>query len=437
MPRAIPWPSPLALLLATGLSAGCNQYELFRVAGFSQTSFNNDADVLFVVDNSSSMQDESQALAVNFDAFIRKLTDPGEGAATRDGLVDAVENYISYAQNREIIVDYQLGITTTDVAGTYGALYGGGSDAVKVIADEHSQDIPTAFNKNLLCSATCFVDDSLLADDPAYECTDPPAPPGDAVSTQYLDCLCGAGTWEGQCGAGTEEHLEAVFMAMCRAAPDGQVPDACFTENQFSEADVESNAPLLRDGSTFIPILVTDEGDTSRRMSQGDAEPDEYDQLFAQFEHRMTWAVIGPNTEVCNGGGATTWGVSRLRWFVDDTNGRWFEIAEETGGGDCQVSDFASAMEQLGELLNSLLKAFVLQSVPDVDTIVVFVNGDEVPESVETTDDETGTVTYTDGWSYLPAENAVEFHGSYVPDYNAEVEIFYRPLSGMPRELPF
>jgi len=172
-------------------------------------------------------------------------------------------------------------------------------------------------------------------------------------------------------------------------------------------------------------------------MSQGDGEPDEYAGLFDQFEHRMTWAVIGPSTDVCNSGGATTWGVSRLRWFVDDTSGRWFEIAEQDGGGECQVSDFATAMEQLGELLNSLLKAFTLQSVPEVETIGVFGNGGQVPESVESLDETDGTVSYTDGWSYLAAENAVEFHGSYVPDYNAEVEIFYRPLSGMPRELPF
>ncbi len=431
MVRLNRWPSTLGLLLALGGAAGCNQYELFRVAGYSQTSFNNDADVLFVVDNSSSMQDESQALAVNFDSFIRKLTDPGSGAATKDGLADAVDNYISYAQNREIIVDYQLGITTTDVAGTFGALYG----PTPIITDETEGDIASAFNKNLLCSATCFLDENLLADDATYECADPPPPSGAEISSQYLDCVCGAGAWENQCGAGTEEHLEAVFMAMCRSVEDP--PEDCFENNQFDETHVGSNAGMMREGSTLIPILVTDEGDTSRRMTQGDAEPDEYAKLYDRFEHRMTWAVIGPNTETCNGGGATTWGVQRLRWMVDDTNGRWFEIAEPDGSGDCQVSDFAAAMEELGTLLNSLLKAFVLQSVPDVETIVVFVDGEPIVQAVESADEDSGQVSYTDGWTYLAAENAIEFHGSAVPDYNADVRIYYRPLEGMPRELPF
>ena len=40
-----------------------------------------------------------------------------------------------------------------------------------------------------------------------------------------------------------------------------------------------------------------------------------------------------------------------------------------------------------------------------------YVDGDEVPRSVETVGDDL-SVTYTDGWSYLPSENAVEFHGA-------------------------
>lgn len=422
--------STLAVLFAS--LCACNRYELFRVSGYAQEDFSNDADVLFVIDNSSSMVDEAEALALNFDTFIRRLTDPSEGAASTDGLTDATDNYITYVQNRSFIVDYQLGISTTDVAGTYGALYG-----ESPVLTRSDTDIATQFNRNLLCSATCFNDADTVPSDPEYVCEDPPPPPGDQISQQYLDCLCGStDAWEGNCGSGNEEHLEAVYMAMCRAVPDP--PADCYDEiNQFTDDDVGTNAPMIRDDSTVIPVIVTDEGDTSRRMTQGDDEPDEYAELFDKFNKRMAWAVIGPRTDVCNSGGATTWGVERLQYFVDETNGLYVDIETPDENGDCAAADFATAMEQLGNLLNNLLTVFPLQSVPDVDTILVFVDDQPVDRASETFDEETGEITYGDGWSYLAAENAVEFHGDAVPDYNAKVRIYYLPLEGMPRELPF
>ena len=44
---------------------------------------------------------------------------------------------------------------------------------------------------------------------------------------------------------------------------------------------------------------------------------------------------------------------------------------------------------------------------------------------------------FASGWSYDPSQNAVVFWGDDVPDYNADVRIFYRPLEGTPRDLPF
>jgi hypothetical protein len=208
-------------------------------------------------------------------------------------------------------------------------------------------------------------------------------------------------------------------------------------------------------------------------MTTSDDTPDEYEELFDMFDVRMAYAVIGPRTDRCNSGGAQSWGVDRFQYFVDDTEGRWFDITAlgvpdeevinpDTGlacwdtngngspdntedlnedgvvdGGDCcTISDFASSLEELGDLLNSLATAFPLDSVPDVDTIRVFIDGEEVPRAVETVAEDL-SVEFSSGWSYLPAENAVEFHGSAVPDYNADVEIYYLPLEGMPRELPF
>jgi hypothetical protein len=417
------------LFAALLLGSGCNNYDLFRVSGFAQESFSNQADVLFIVDNSSSMQDESVALALNFDVFIRNLTEGASGG--QDGLKDAVGNYIAYTQNKESVVDYQLGITSTDVAVSYGALYGD-----PPLLNRGSPNLVTSFNKNLLCSKAAYLKKADVPSDPTYQCVDNPKPANDEISQEYLNCLCGGSSWENTNTGGNEEELEAIFMAMCRSVDNP--PEECFDPvDQFTDADVQSNKGLMRDNSTLIPIIVSDEGDSSRRMNTGDGTPNEYATLFDKFGQRMTFAVIGPTTDVCNSGSATTWGVERFQWFVDDTGGRYFNIAEPDDQGVCAITDFSVAMEQLGQLLNSLQDTFPLQGVPDVDSIRVFVDNKGVPKAEENVDTAAGTVTYGNGWSYLPDQNSIEFHGDAIPGYDASVRIYYLPLAGMPRDLPF
>ena len=94
-------------------------------------------------------------------------------------------------------------------------------------------------------------------------------------------------------------------------------------------------------------------------------------------------------------------------------------------------------------LLNSLETSFQLRSVPDVTTIQVYVDGEEVSaspilnaEEYDLNPDEV-TPNYGDGWSYSSAENAVVFWGTAIPDYESDVRIYYRPIGGTPRELPF
>ena len=404
---------------------GCENVELFRVAGFAQEDFSNDADILFLVDNSDSMQDEAAALGLNFDGFIRELT---ASSGSTNGLNDAVDNYVRYVQSRTSVVDFQRAITTTDVSATFGDLEGSPR-----ILNNDAEDITTAFNRNLLCNATCFLDSTAVATDSDYVCTDPPAPPGEELTTQYLNCLCGENQWANQCGSGNEEHLEAIFMAMCRASDDP--PTECFDNNLFDESTIGTNAGLIRENSTFIPVIVTDEGDTSRRMSQGDGDPDEYAELFNKFDTRMAFAVIGPTTDNCNTANATRWGVARYEYFVTETGGSYYPIAQGTTDS-CGVSDFKTAMTNLGQLMSRLVDAFTLQSVPDVDTLRVFIDGVRV-DSANGIQQSDGSMTYTDGWTYQPDRNAIRFHGAAVPDYNAQVRIYYRPLEGMPRELPF
>ncbi|MBW1877316.1 MAG: hypothetical protein JRJ84_03045 [Deltaproteobacteria bacterium] len=369
-------------LLLVPLLLGCNQYDLFRVTGFQQEAFTNDADVLFVVDNSGSMVEENEALGDNFEVFISELA-AEQGTATSDGLVDAVDNYIEFASRRTTFIDFHIGVTSTDAGATYGGLFGSNP-----VIEFGEPDVVEAFQ----------------------EATDEANQIG---------------------GSGNEEGLEAVFMAMCRAAPEP--PEPCFEEvNQFTEEDILSNDGLLRRNSAFVPVIVSDEGDVSRRKDgDGDDFPDEYDRLYRLFGQRMAWAVIGPQAGICNfETPVPDWTADRYRYFVDETDGIWVNIAEEDQ--DCAVTDFAAALQEIGELVNRLLESFPLQAVPDPETILVFVDGKEVDRAAGD-----GQGGFTDGWSYDADDNAVRFHGTAVPDYNAKVRIYYLPISGMPRDLPF
>ena len=423
-----------ALILAL---AGCNQYEMFRLAGYQQATFSNDADIVFIIDNSSSMTDEAEDLALNFDVFIDTLTSTEGGKLPEGSVSDAVDAYILYTRERGRFLDYQLAITTTSVEdpgtsppGLYGELVG-----ANPVVDDSFEDVSFEFSANLLCEATCWQSASVPSD-PNYECGDEP----DQITLQYLDCVCGLEAWEGNCGSGDEEHLEAAFLAMCRSVENP--PDECYDGTPFTSSDVMTSPDLLRDGATTIFVVVTDEGDGSRRLGQGDYDATPYLELLDLFDRQYRFAVIGPNydqeagTLTCNSGGATTWGTERLQQAAETTGGFFRPIAQEGAGGDCENTDFATHLEELGALLNQLLISFPLQSVPDVETLLVYVDGVEIPLATEDAITEDGEVT-CDCWTYDASENAVRFHGNAVPDYNQDVEIYYKPLEGMPRELPF
>ncbi len=437
----------MLIALTALIVTGCNQYEVFLVSGYQQESYSNDADVIFIIDNSSSMTDEAQALALNFDSFLRYLTNPSAGEAEDENLSGAVDDYISYVSERGRLLNYQLGITTTgmdqEVFGGAGSLVGSPS-----ILGKGSDTLQQDFASSLLCEATCW-DVNQVPADPEYTCDSANPELPDPVSQQALDCICDGDRWEDNCGPGTEEGLEATFAAMCRAVENP--PDECFWEYSelagISEADANTSEGMIREDSTVIFVIISDEGDGSRRIGNTDPDITVYKDLMDSFGVRYRFAVIGPpydpvnDSLTCNSGGATTWGTERYQAAAELSGGFFNPISAENDEGDCALTDFSSHLEDLGALLNSLMTAFPLQSVPDTTTIQCFVDGFEVPMSTDTrsTEDQAlgGVPVYSDGWSYDPAINSVVFHGEFVPDYNESVRIYYRPLDGMPRTLPF
>jgi len=452
------------------LLLSCNQYEFFNVTGFEQATFSNDADILFVLDNSASMSQEASALGQNFNVFINKLANQSGSGAVVEGLGDAVDDFVAYVTERGNFIDYQLAITTTTVdytgAGASDALEPGEAGLLTgtpTILGRDNPDIADAFTKNLLCDATYWDSAELFApenQDPDYDCDTGGEP--EVISLQYLDCLCGTNGWDNPSGSGQEEPLEAALMALCRA--EENPPDACYeidagTSTVFTDADIGTNDGFLRDGSTVVIVILGDEGDTSRRIPNGSADVTPYLEAFGQFERNIKVVSLGPNlvpdddglgySLPCNNGGSTDWAAKRLLDISSQTKG-FYRYLEEEIDGECALSDFAVHLDKLGDLLNNLDTSFQLATIPDITTIQVYVDGEVIDPAPILDETETGIpLEYGEGWSYESADNAVGFWGNpilnpkkleegcCIPDYQSDVRIYYRPLSGKPRELPF
>lgn len=394
--------------------AGCNRYALFVVAD-GRGGDPGAADVLFVVDNSDSMLEESFALADSFDRFARALGAQARRIGT-DGLPDAVDRYVAESVDPGAFVDFQLALTTIDAPDTAGALVG---DPPLVSGDD--PDLAERFVRNLACEAACFPNRGAVPSDPGYACDDPrPA----SLSAEYLDCLCGVDAWVGHCGTANEQGLEAVYAAMCRALPDP--PPSCFDEG-LDPALAGSNAGLLRPGRTFVPVVVSDEGDHSPRIPGIDAVPTAYHTLFAEIGVPMVWVVVAPELDA--DGQLTcpaptdSWGVYRYAALAEASGG----LAIPLYGPDCGLADWGATLDRIGDIVAGGVRSFVLPSAPVPTSIAVQVDGRKVDRSSPDGRDVFGEVVWTDGWSWVPENNAVVLKGDAVPGPGEEVVIWYLP----------
>lgn len=406
-PRTLfPWLAPLLLV-------GCNRYAMFVIDAGDQEGLVNQADVLFVVDDSDSMVQESADMAENFSAFVQRLSGRGNPWGT-DGLPSAANAYIDQGLDPAAYTDLRIAMTTTDGTALRGALLG------EILANQEG-DAGSAFVETLLCEATCYSGRQAAPTDPEYQCGDRL----ETVSRESLDCLCGDSAWVGNCGGGTETGLESAYLAACRAVPDP--PDACFDGIAgMSPVDVLSNEGLLRERTTFIPVVVTDEGDNSPRMNATDAFPQVYADLFRELGIFTAWAVIGPEVDgnqqsVCPG--ATAWGTLRYDYMVQGTGGLKLPIHDVA----CEPQDFSYALDRLGELLAGNIHAFPLETVPVEESIVVQVDRRPVDRADAQGQDLFGEPLYGDGWSYDPFDNLVRLHGEARAEPGAEVSIYYLP----------
>ena len=135
------------------LFAGCNQYDIFLLSGYEQSTFSNDADIVFIIDNSDSMTDEAEELAQNFGTFIRDLTTTSEYG--QKGLSAAVSDYLLYRRSGQ-----RDRFSTWNHHDIHGRKRSRSSrkrwSEAPTSSRKVSEDVALNFTRSLLCEATCF-----------------------------------------------------------------------------------------------------------------------------------------------------------------------------------------------------------------------------------------------------------------------------------------
>lgn len=316
--------------------AGCGVLDGFK-ADKNDTEDDDDDDgmsgsaplaLAIVWDNSPSMVDEAAAIALALPAL-----DASRG-------------------DREL----RLVVTTPSVHYTGGATDGvDPGEAGLTVAAARTSDQPgwmLDLTRDLLCD-TVYWSASEVPSDPSYECdaAEPSLP--SVVSAEYLDCLCGFAAWEENfAGSGDEEPLEATLMLGCRAS--AEPPESCFDALSpfLDTSDLIVTDWPGEDVAAAHVLVVTDEGDNSRRLAQGDESATAYLDAYAGLPVPPTISAVAltldPSTggTMCSGTTVPTWSLDRLLDATGSTGGGYWPIAVDDGAGGCVVPDLAPALTE-------------------------------------------------------------------------------------------
>ena len=452
-------------LFAAGLAlaGSCNNpYDLLVHDRFEQAGFNGDVDILWVIDDSNSMSVIQDEIKANFGSFISAFANvdsTGGDNLAYDNVTDATIAFSEFLMNQDRFLNYQMGVTTTDLEsagnGNQGNLRSPGP-----IGQGDTCEQPAVLTPCDGTDASCDVADAFrtLAD----------------VGIQ---------------GAGEEYGLLAAAMSICKGMPssfwdelDANPPDAADPEadpvklvcSQVPVAERTCNQGFFRDGASTVVVIVSDEGDmsyqspgfppdqwTSDCVVEHAAEPtfgecdcrlDWYLDFFEAVGRPVVFATVGPTyqksddavawcdgTEVsfdgpCNPFTAPLCAVDFYQQAACLSGGVYHPIQVTTTDNDsstCELANFQDALGNIGALISNLSAGWTLSMTPDPDTITVLVNGEEVPRG-------NGTAS---GWRYVPADRAIAFSPDTRPGFNAAVDIYYYPqhdrYSQVGRDLPF
>ncbi|MCP4869338.1 MAG: hypothetical protein GY898_11535 [Proteobacteria bacterium] len=451
-------PAVLILLLSS-----CNPYDLLIHDRFEQAAFNSDVDILWVVDNSNSMARIQEEVQANFGAFIDTFANVGTDDGTEldyNTITDATVAWAEFLRNQERFLNYNMGVTTTNVDD-------GGNGNQGNIRSLASLGGPSCESPHVL------------------------SPQSEDVLGDFVDLVD-----VGVAGSGSEKGLMASAFSLCKGKPaswwdslednfdvDDPVRRLC---GLIPAADRTCNDGFFREGAASVVIIVSDEGDETE-IQAGLPPQDELercvldhgeDPFFGECDCKLSWwleffngigqpvifATIAPTYQAfsddvalcdgatanypgpCNAFGSSICSVDFYQEAACLTGGLFTPIEEkddpENPQSTCNTADFDQALRSIGALISNLSRGWVLSAIPDPETIVVVKTEGECSE-----DDPAPCVVSpldespSGGWFYRPATRSIAFTGEAVPQYDDVIDIYYLPQHDrhdqVGRPLPF
>jgi hypothetical protein len=103
--------------------------------------------------------------------------------------------------------------------------------------------------------------------------------------------------------------------------------------------------------------------------------------------------------------------------YVSIIGQRYIQISQDTQGIQGSICDasYATSLANIATQITTLSTQFFLNKTPQVNTIVVSVNGSVIPQNA------------TNGWQYSSTANSILFYGTAVPAQGASINVAFVP----------
>lgn len=322
-------------------------------ANFQQNreEVNSKVDVLWIVDNSGSMDSSQQNLAENVSSFIRLFNQKG--------------------------FDYRLAVTTSD---SYKVLFGAAPSQAK------------------------FKDGTDATSHTGVFVIDPQTPNLDNVF--YINAMQGVN------GSGDERVFQSIEQTLKSPLNEG----------------------FPREGAFLAVIILSDEDDFSHDGSASIAGQYSNAALhsvdkYVSFLDQLTGATEETRSMKYNVNSITIRDQACLDALNAQIGGRrmgirYQELSNKTNGVIGSLcDDFAPTLANISSKIVELITQFPLDRTPNPDSIVIHVDGVQVPVLTASSPQP------WNGYRYHADSNSISFHGSYVPGPGAQISIKYDPTS--------
>lgn len=344
-----------ASVLFTACGKGADSFSLLADASsYKQNAqyIPRKVDILWVVDNSGSMANSQAALANNFSSFINKFIQTDS--------------------------DFRMAVTTTDA----------------FLAPYHQANQPSVFP---------YKDYSLIRDG--------------AGSTHSGVFVMDK----------TTPNKSDVFLKNIKQGINGSGDERAFSSFVETLKDTRNSA-FRRPDAFLAVIIVSDEDDFSHNdgtngmntynFMENYNDPSMFSiQYYMDYLTNFTAAAgAGKNFSVNTISILDQACLDQLKNSAQRIGQRYIQLADASGGQKISLcSDFSQSLQVLSQSIVELSSVFQLTREPIPETIVVTVNGVNVPQDA------------VNGWTYDAATMSIAFHGQGIPQAGADVRINFDP----------